>query len=659
MIFVNLGSFALLLGILLAAFMTVCALYAAQQRVHLMALVKLGTTVTNLCVLLAFVCLLSLLLNDQFYVRYVAQNSNSHLPLFYKFAAAWGGHEGSLLFWSLLLALCNQVFLWWSARLEQPMALNALAVINAIMAGILLFIFTGSSPFELLPNAVPEGADLNPLLQDIGLIVHPPLLYLGYVGTTPVFALSMAALITGTADRAWARHCRPWALGAWGCLSLGILIGSMWAYYELGWGSWWFWDPVENASLMPWFCLTALIHCLLVAEKRQVFRHWTLLLSIAAFAFSLLGTFLVRSGVLTSVHAFASDATRGVFILAFLFVVIGLALSLYAWRAPKLQKNAQGFALFSRESFLLLNNVLLVVACVTVLVGTLFPLFTEAFNIGQFSVGAPYFESVLAPLFLILLLLLPFGLFARWKFDTVTRMRKDLLVPLLPALVVGLLLPLCWSDVADYSLWIALGFSAALWLALTSLYQVLDRMRRQHQAIWRLPRSFLGMCLGHFGLAVFIIGALAANNYGQEYNRVIYPQQTLNIGGYEVNFKHLEGKRGANYQGLIGHFVLSKNGRQLAYLRPEKRQYFSGGEPTTETDLSRGLLRDLYMSMGEMQGDDFAKSPWTVRLYDKPLMNWVWAGFIMMALAALLSWRGIKRTPAPTTSTTKKGTPHA
>ncbi len=640
MIWVNLGSFSLLLGVMFSLFAAVAAFYAAQKRRELAPLVKLSGTLTNLFVLIAFIALLVLLINDQFYVRYVAQHSNSQLPVFYKISAAWGGHEGSLLFWALLLGIWNQIFQRWAKSLTPSLALNALGVLNAVMSGFLLFILAGSSPFTLLDNPPADGADLNPLLQDIGLVIHPPFLYLGYVGTTYVFALSLAALIAGDAGRAWASSCRPWALAAWGFLSIGILIGSMWAYYELGWGGWWFWDPVENASLMPWFCLTALIHCLLVAEKREVFRHWSILLSITAFALSLLGTFLVRSGVLTSVHAFASDATRGIFILMFLFLVIGVALTLYAWRAPKLQENAQRFAIFSRESLLLVNNVLLVVSCVTVMVGTLFPLFTEAFAVGQFSVGPPYFESVLAPLWLLLLILVPFGIFARWKYDSVARIRRDLLIPLVPAVMLGMTMPMIW---ADFSLWIGLGFSAAWWVAFSTIYQVIDRMRRNRQALWSLPKHFLGMSLGHLGLAIFVVGALAAKNYAGEYNRVIYPRQTLHVEGYDVTFMHLEGKVGPNFDSLIGHFDVAVDGKRIARLRPEKRQYFSGGEPTTETSIDRGFFRDLYMSLGEMQGVDFETSPWTVRLYYKPLMNWVWAGFVMMAIAAALSFRGVKR----------------
>ena len=640
MIWVNLGSFSLLLGVMFSLFAAVAAFYAAQKRRELAPLVKLSGTLTNLFVLIAFIALLVLLINDQFYVRYVAQHSNSQLPVFYKISAAWGGHEGSLLFWALLLGIWNQIFQRWAKSLTPSLALNALGVLNAVMSGFLLFILAGSSPFTLLDNPPADGADLNPLLQDIGLVIHPPFLYLGYVGTTYVFALSLAALIAGDAGRAWASSCRPWALAAWGFLSIGILIGSMWAYYELGWGGWWFWDPVENASLMPWFCLTALLHCLLVVEKREVFRHWSILLSITAFALSLLGTFLVRSGVLTSVHAFASDATRGIFILMFLFLVIGVALTLYAWRAPKLQENAQRFAIFSRESLLLVNNVLLVVSCVTVMVGTLFPLFTEAFAVGQFSVGPPYFESVLAPLWLLLLILVPFGIFARWKYDSVARIRRELLIPLVPAVILGMTMPMIW---ADFSLWIGLGFSVAWWVAFSTIYQVIDRMRRNRQALWRLPKHFLGMSLGHLGLAIFVVGALAAKNYAGEYNRVIYPRQTLHVEGYDVTFMHLEGKVGPNFDSLIGHFDVAVDDKRIARLRPEKRQYFSGGEPTTETSIDRGFFRDLYMSLGEMQGVDFETSPWTVRLYYKPLMNWVWAGFVMMAIAAALSFRGVKR----------------
>lgn len=650
MIWVNLGSFTLLLGVMFALFTSIAAFYAAQKRNDLIPLVKLGGTLTNLLVLVAFIALLVVLVNDLFYVRYVAHHSNSQLPIFYKISAAWGGHEGSLLFWALLLGIWNQIFQRWAKSLTPGLALNALGVLHAVMTGFLLFILAGSSPFTLIDPAPPEGADLNPLLQDIGLVIHPPFLYLGYVGTTHVFALSLAALITGEAGRAWASSCRPWALAAWGFLSIGILIGSMWAYYELGWGGWWFWDPVENASLMPWFCLTALIHCLLVAEKRQVFRHWSILLSITSFALALLGTFLVRSGVLTSVHAFASDATRGVFILIFLFLVIGVALTLYAWRAPKLQENEQSFAIFSRESLLLVNNVLLVVSCVTVMVGTLFPLFTEAFGLGQFSVGPPYFESVLAPLWLSLLLLVPIGIFARWKYDNLARMRKDLIIPLVPAAVLGMTMPMFWDG---FSLWIGLGFTAAWWVAFSSVYLVIDRMRRNKQALWSLPLHFLGMNLGHLGLAVFVVGALAAKNYAEEYNRVIYPRQTLHVEGYDVSFMHLEGKVGANFDSLIGHFDVAVDGKRIARLRPAKRQYFSGGEPTTETSINRGFLRDLYMSLGEMQGVDFETSPWSVRLYYKPLMNWVWAGFIMMALAAYISFRGVRRQKFNKVSKTK------
>ncbi|SPY07031.1 heme lyase CcmF/NrfE family subunit [Oligella urethralis] len=640
MIWVNLGSFALLLGFMFSLFAAVAAFYAAAKRQVLMPLVRLSGSLTNLLVLIAFIALIVVLLNDLFYVRYVAQHSNSQLPVFYKISAAWGGHEGSLLFWALLLGIWNQVFLRWARALSASMALNALGVLSAVMSGFLLFILAGSSPFELIEPAPPEGADLNPLLQDIGLVIHPPFLYLGYVGTTHVFALSLAALISGDAGRAWAASCRPWALAAWGFLSIGILIGSMWAYYELGWGGWWFWDPVENASLMPWFCLTALIHCLLVAEKRQVFRHWSILLSIASFALALLGTFLVRSGVLTSVHAFASDATRGVAILIFLCVVIGAALTLYAWRAPKLQENAQGFALFSRESLLLLNNVLLVVSCVSVMVGTLFPLLTEAFQLGQFSVGAPYFESVLAPLWLLLLLLIPLAIFARWKYDSVVRMSRDLIIPLVPASCIGMSMPMWWED---FSWWLGLGFTAAWWVAFASIYLLIDRMRRSQQPLWKLPLHFIGMNLGHLGLAIFVIGALAAKNYAVEYNRVIYPRQSLQIERYEIRFMHLEGKVGPNFDSLIGHFEVWEDDKLLARLRPEKRQYFSGGEPTTETSINRGVFRDLYMSLGEMQGTDFETSPWTIRFYYKPLMNWVWAGFMMMALAALLSFKGLRR----------------
>lgn len=640
MIWVNLGSFGLLLGLMFSLFAAAASFYAAQKRHDLMPLIKLSGTFVNLLVLIAFIALVILLVNDQFYVRYVAQHGNSQLPVFYKISAAWGGHEGSLLFWALLLGIWNQIFQRWSKTLPAALELNALGVLNAVMVGFLLFILAGSSPFELIEPAPLEGADLNPLLQDVGLVIHPPFLYLGYVGTTHVFALSLAALLCGEAGRVWASSCRPWALAAWGFLSIGILIGSMWAYYELGWGGWWFWDPVENASLMPWFCLTALIHSLLVAEKRQVFRHWSILLSIAAFALALLGTFLVRSGVLTSVHAFASDATRGVFILIFLFTVIGVALTLYAWRAPKLQENVQNFAVFSRETLLLVNNVLLVVSCITVMVGTLFPLFTEAFNMGQFSVGPPYFESVLAPLWLLLLLLVPFGIFARWKYDSVARMRKDLLIPLVPATILGMSMPLFWQD---FSLWLGLGFSAAWWLAFSSIYLVIDRMRRQQQVFWKLPLHFLGMNLGHLGLAVFVVGALAAKNYAEEYNRVIYPRQTIHIEGYDISFMHLEGKVGANYDSLIGHFDVMVDGKHIIRLRPEKRQYFSGGEPTTETAIHRGFLRDLYMSLGEMQGVEFESSPWTIRFYYKPLINWVWTGFILMAIAAYLSFRGVRR----------------
>ena len=638
---VELGHFCVILACVLTIFCGVTGLVGGIRQVHsLLAPVRMATMLVAILLTASFIALAYAFVTDDFSVRYVASHSNSLLPVFYKVAAVWGGHEGSLLLWVMMLAFWAAAVSLLSHELPERLQMLVLAVLALLGSGFLLFILLTSNPFERL-NPVPvDGADLNPLLQDIGLVAHPPFLYLGYVGFSVAFAFAIAALITGQLDAAWAKFSRPWTVAAWVFLTIGILLGSMWAYYELGWGGWWFWDPVENASFMPWIAGTALIHSLAVAEKRGVFKHWTVLLAIAAFSLSLLGTFLVRSGVLTSVHAFATDPARGSFILAFLAIVVGSALALYAWRAPALSNNVR-FTWLSREASLLLNNVFLVAACAAVFIGTLFPLLMDAIGGGKFSVGPPYYNRVLTPLWLALLFFLSVAPHLHWRQNKWARIAGRTYLCWGAALLLGALMPLAFGA---WRWGVALALALAWSVVIASGEDIVQRLRKtgKGMSLWRSlrrqPRAFLGMHLAHIGLAVFAMGATVVTAYETEYDAVIMPKETITMGEHQVHFQNLQGFVGPNYEALIGHFrIADEDGRVLGVLKPEKRQYVSGGEPMTEAAIMRQFLGDLYISLGEMQGSDRATSGWLIRFYHKPLMGWVWAGCLLMVLGGWLA----------------------
>ncbi|HNI74886.1 MAG TPA: heme lyase CcmF/NrfE family subunit, partial [Accumulibacter sp.] len=540
------------------------------------------------------------LVND-FSVIYVAQHSNTLLPVPYRAAAVWGGHEGSLLLWVTMLAGWTLAVAGFSRQLPERMVARVLGVLGLVSAGLLLFILLTSNPFERLLPAAEQGRDLNPLLQDPGLIFHPPMLYMGYVGFSVAFAFAIAALLSGQLDAAWARWSRPWTTAAWVFLTLGIALGSWWAYYELGWGGWWFWDPVENASFMPWLIGTALIHSLAVTEKRGSFKNWTVLLAISAFSLSLLGTFLVRSGVLTSVHAFATDPRRGIYILLFLATVIGGSLALFAWRAPKVGLGGR-FGLLSRESLLLTNNVLLVVACSSVLLGTLYPLLIDALGLGKLSVGPPYFDAVFVPLMLPAVFLIGVAPFARWKNASAGELSRTLRWAFLTAALVGGLAPFLYGE---WKPLVALGLLLALWIVFSAALNFIDRVQSTRaglaffHAVRRQPRSFFGMHLAHLGVAVFVIGVTVVSAYQSEKDVRMAIGDTVTVAGYTFKLNGVTPNQGPNYRAMVGELELSREGRLLRKLFPEKRNYASSAMPMTEAAIDSGLWRDVYVSLGE------------------------------------------------------------
>jgi cytochrome c-type biogenesis protein CcmF len=581
---------------------------------------------------LAFACLAWAFLHDDFSVAYVAENSNSHLPWYYKFSAVWGAHEGSLLLWALILGGWTFAVSVFSRQLPLVMLARVLGVMGLISVGFLSFLITTSNPFaRLLPQAPADGRDLNPLLQDPGLIIHPPMLYMGYVGFSVAFAFAIAALLGGRLDAAWARWSRPWTLVAWSFLGCGIVLGSWWAYYELGWGGWWFWDPVENASFMPWLVGTALIHSLAVTEKRGVFKSWTVLLAIAAFSLSLLGTFLVRSGVLTSVHAFASDPTRGVFILAFLLVVVGGSLTLFAWRAPVVRSQV-GFGLWSRETLLLANNLLLVVAAATILLGTLYPLVLDATSGAKLSVGPPYFNALFVPLLGLLMATLALGVLVRWK-DTPARWLAGMLAPvLLGALFLGVLAAVAFGDFH----WAVLAVAAlAAWVVLAGVRDLLDKTR--HKGFLRgassLGRSYWGMQLAHLGLAVCALGVVLTSQSSSERDLRLAPGQSVEMAGYRFVFDGAVRREGPNYSADRGTVRVLRGDEPVATLHPEKRFYPVQQSVMTEAGIDAGFTRDLYVALGEpLDG-----GAWAVRIHVKPFVRWIWFGGLLTALGGALA----------------------
>jgi cytochrome c-type biogenesis protein CcmF len=512
-----------------------------------------------------------------------------------------------------------------SRQLPEAMVARVLAVLGLVGIGLLAFILFTSNPFERMLPAAAEGRDLNPLLQDPGLVFHPPMLYMGYVGFSVAFAFAIAALISGRLDAAWARWSRPWTTAAWVFLTLGIALGSWWAYYELGWGGWWFWDPVENASFMPWLVGTALIHSLAVTEKRGAFKNWTVLLAIAAFSLSLLGTFLVRSGVLTSVHAFATDPRRGIFILALLVLVVGSSLLLFAWRAPKVTPGGN-FAMLSRETLLLMNNVLLVVGTASVLLGTLYPLLIDALGMGKLSVGPPYFNAVFVPVMVPLLVLLAAGPLAPWKQADIRSIARRLRISLVLAVLAGIAFPLLmgrWTPLT------AMSSLLAVWIAASGIFQIIDRSKSGNP-----PAAFWGMQIAHLGIAVFVVGVAMVGGYQEEKDVRMEPGDTVQVGGYSFRLIGVKTAMGPNYRASVGEVELSREGRVLRSMHPEKRQYFSSQMPMTEAAIDAGFTRDVYVSLGEPLDN---RGAWSVRVYYKPFVDWIWGGCLLMALGGLVA----------------------
>jgi cytochrome c-type biogenesis protein CcmF len=578
-------------------------------------------------VALSFACLAYAFLNNDFSVKYVANHSNSLLPKPYQFAAVWGGHEGSLLLWMLMLTGWAAAVALFSQTLPLVMVARVLGVMGLITVGFMLFILFTSNPFDRLFPVPADGRDLNPLLQDPGLVIHPPMLYMGYVGMSVAFAFAIAALLSGRLDAAWARWSRPWTVIAWAFLTLGIGLGSWWAYYELGWGGWWFWDPVENASLMPWLVGTALIHSLMVTEKRGSFKAWTVLLAIAAFSLSLLGTFLVRSGVLTSVHAFATDPTRGVFILIFLAIVVGASLTLFAWRAPQVTLGGS-MGVVSRESFMLLNSVLLVVATGAVLLGTLYPLVIDALNMGKLSVGPPYFNLVFAPLMVPLLFILVPGTIARWREAHVSEMFQELRWVGAASLLLAIGLPFVWGP---WSIGTALGVFLGMWVALGSLHNMVNRLRKPG----RIGGSFWGQHLAHFGLAVVVLGITGVKSYEVERDVRMGLGQTVTIEPYTFRLVDMVDVNGPNYKATQAHVEVVKNDKVIHVLYPEKRRYFSTAMPMTEAAIRSNFFGDLYVSLGDPIAGDTPS--WSMRVYHKPFVPWLWVGVLLMVTGGMVA----------------------
>jgi len=628
----ELGHFCLIVALVLALAQGILPLAGAARGVPgWMAVAQPAVQAQLLFVALAFAALTAGFVANDFTLLVVAQHSNTALPTPYRVAAVWGGHEGSMLLWVLMLALWGVGVSVFSRRLPTLFVARVLGVMGLLSAGFLGFLLFTSNPFTRLLPAAAEGRDLNPLLQDPGMVFHPPMLYMGYVGFSVAFAFAIAALMSGRLDATWARWSRPWTTIAWMFLTLGIALGSYWAYYELGWGGWWFWDPVENASFLPWLAGTALIHSLAVTEKRGVFRSWTVLLAIFAFSFSLLGTFLVRSGVLTSVHAFATDPKRGVYILAFLVAVVGSSLLLFALRAPKVGLGG-GFQAVSRESMLLANNVLLAVAAAAVMIGTLYPLLLDALSLGKISVGPPYFEKVFVPLMAPAVFLMGIGPLARWRDAPLPELAQRLRWAAVAAALGGAV-----SMAVGASLAGAFGVLLAVWVGGATLTALRERLRHGAlglpQRLARVPRGEWGMLLAHFGIGVFIFGVSLVKTWEAELDVRMQAGDTATLGGYSFRLAGFGEYTGPNFVGLRATLHVSRDGREVATLQPEKRLYKVQGMPMTEAAIDAGFTRDIYVSLGEALSED----AWAVRLQVKPFINWIWGGALLMALGGLLA----------------------
>jgi len=656
----ELGHVALVLGLAMALAQSVLPLIGAQTgNVAWMSLARPSAWGQFLFIAISYACLTHAFITNDFSVALAANHSNSNLPLVYRITAVWGNHEGSILLWALILAGWTFAVSIFSRQLDEPMVARVLGVMGLISCGFLLFTLFTSNPFERLFPVPADGQDLNPLLQDAGMIIHPPMLYMGYVGFVVAFAFAVSALMSGRLDAAWARWSRPWTTVAWCFLTVGIALGSFWAYYELGWGGWWFWDPVENASFMPWLVGTALIHSLAVTEKRGGFKMWTALLAIMTFSLSLLGTFIVRSGVLSSVHAFATDPERGVFILAFLALVVGSSLVLFALRAPKVGLGGS-FEMVSRESMLLANNVLLVVAAAAVLLGTLYPLVIDALGMGKLSVGPPYFDAVFVPLMAPALFLMGIGPMARWRQaevgDLARRLRWAIGVSLVSAL-------LAFFSLGRWTPMIGFGLLLAAWVASTAVLNLVEKLR-EHPAptLWNrlqaLTGSYYGMVLAHFGVAVFIVGVTMVSGFQTETDVRMEVGDTASVAGYTFRLEAVTPIRGPNYNASRATVTASRDGKSLSTLSPERRVYTVRGMPMTEVGIDRGITRDLYVALG----DPVSATAWSVRLHHKPFVNLIWIGCLLMGLGGLMAVldRRYRRQPvAARTSAPAAGAPPA
>ena len=630
----ELGHFALILALLLALAQGFLPIIGAHRgNATLMAVARPAAQGQFVFVAFAFGCLAYAFLTNDFTVENVARNSFSQLPKIYRFTATWGSHEGSILLWTLVLAFWTVAVTVFSRHLPEDMAARVIGVMGLVSAGFIAFILVTSNPFQRLLPAPMDGNDMNPLLQDPGMVFHPPMLYMGYVGFSVAFAFAIAALLSGKLDAAWARWSRPWTTVAWVFLTIGITAGSWWAYNELGWGGWWFWDPTENASFIPWLAGTALIHSLAVTEKRGAFKGWTVLLAIIAFSMSLLGTFLVRSGVLSSVHAFATDPTRGIFILGFLGVVIGGSLVLYAIRVPKMESGGS-FSWFSRESVLLANNVVVVSALGAVLLGTLYPLFMDAMGMGKISVGPPYFNAVFVPLIAPAMFLAGVGPLVRWKQGSLPDLVKRLRIALIVAVVSALLLPL---TAGGFNWMASVGIALALWIVFTVLIGFVERLKHESGnklvALKNLPRGFWGMQMAHFGLAWVVAGIALVSAYESERNVKMNVGETVELAGYTFAFQGVELHDGPNYKAARGTLEVTTGGKPAFILHPEKRIYNASGMPMTEAAIDYGFTRDVYAALGEELGPNV----WTVRVFYKPFVGWIWVAGGLLALGGALA----------------------
>ena len=628
----EIGQFLLILALCMALVLGTLPIIGAHRGLSgWIAVAKPAAYAQLLFMALSYSCLTYSCLTHDFSVKYIATNSNTSLPTLYLISGVWGAHEGSLLLWGLVLTIWTGLVAQFSKSIPAETLARVLGVMGLVSIGFILFLLFTSNPFERLFPAPLEGRDLNPLLQDPGLAIHPPMLYMGYVGFSVAFAFAIAALLEGRLDSAWARWSRPWTNMAWMFLTVGIALGSWWAYYELGWGGWWFWDPVENASFMPWLVGTALIHSLAATEKRGVFKTWTVLLAIFAFSLSLLGTFLVRSGVLTSVHAFASDPARGLFILIFLAVVVGGSLLLYAVRAPTVKSSAT-FELVSRESFILLNNVLLVVTAASILLGTLYPLVIDALGLGKISVGPPYFNAVFIPLMAPLAFVVGLGMLLRWKKDSIRQLALRVRWIIAICVIGGMLLPLLMPF---YSWAAVLGLTLALWTVAMTGLSFVDRLGAKGfswQRMLTIPASFYGMTLAHLGIAVFVTGITLTSIYSVEKDVRMAPDETIDMSGYIFEFKGVTETTGPNYIAQQAFVTVSHEGKEVAKLEPQKRVYQVQTMPMTEAAIDAGLFRDLFVAIGEPLGDQGA---WSLRIYYKAFIRWIWLGAVFMAAGGL------------------------